>query len=57
MFIILMLLVAPAATQAQSKQAEISVEQRQVIENVIQDYLLRNPIIIRQAINALRVKE
>jgi len=56
-FIILMLLVAPAATQAQSKQPEISVEQRQVIEKVIQDYLLRNPIIIRQAINALRVKE
>ena len=56
-FIALMLLVASATTQAQSKRPEVSVEQRQVIESVIQDYLLRNPIIIRQAINALRAKE
>ena len=56
-FIVLVLLVTPAATQAQSKRPEVSIEQRQVIESVIEDYLLRNPIIIRQAINALRAKE
>jgi len=56
-YIVLVLLVTPAATQAQSKRPEVSIEQRQVIESVIEDYLLRNPIIIRQAINALRAKE
>ena len=56
-FIVLVLLVTPAATQAQSKRPEVSIEQRQIIESVIEDYLLRNPIIIRQAINALRAKE
>ena len=56
-YIVFVLLVTPAATQAQSKRPEVSIEQRQVIESVIEDYLLRNPIIIRQAINALRAKE
>ncbi|MBK17888.1 MAG: hypothetical protein CMM52_03495 [Rhodospirillaceae bacterium] len=48
-------LISPMAI-AQDKSA-VTPEQRKAFEGVIKDYLLKNPIIIRQAIEALRAQE
>ena len=49
----------PMTTSAQDKSAASAVtpEQRKAFEGVIKDYLLKNPIIIREAIQALQAQE
>ncbi len=49
----------PMTTSAQDKSAASAVtpEQRKAFKGVIKDYLLKNPIIIREAIQALQAQE
>jgi protein-disulfide isomerase len=56
---ILALLVAIALTPgaAEAQQAPISPEQRRAIEEVVRDYLLRNPSVLREAFDALERQE
>ncbi len=53
----LALIPAIAVAQSKSGASGVSPEQRKAFEGVIKDYLLKNPIIIRQAIEALRTQE
>lgn len=40
-----------------SSNENISEPQKEAIENIVRDYLLKNPIVIREAMQALQVKE
>jgi len=51
------LLPATVSAQAISDASSVSLEQRKAFEGVIKDYLLKNPVIIRQAIQALQAQE
>ncbi len=48
--------LALAAVAPPASAAEMKAEQRKAIENVIDDYLLRNPEVIERAIQALEAK-
>jgi protein-disulfide isomerase len=51
------LLPVTASAQGSSAASSVSPEQRKAFEGVIKDYLLKNPVIIRQAIQALQAQE
>jgi protein-disulfide isomerase len=51
------LLPVTATAQGSSAANSVSPDQRKAFEGVIKDYLLKNPVIIRQAIQALKAQE
>ena len=51
------LIPTTALAQSKAPASNVTPEQRKAFEGVIKDYLLKNPIIIRQAIEALRAQE
>ena len=53
----LALVAAVVLPPSKSEATSITAEQRKAFESVIRDYLLKNPIIIRQAIDALRARD
>lgn len=51
------LLPVTASAQGESLMSPVTPEQRKMFEGVIKDYLLKNPVIIREALQALQVQE
>ncbi|QJR16265.1 DsbA family protein [Usitatibacter palustris] len=49
--------LATPAVLAQSPAPTVPVEQRAAIESVVRDYLLKNPEVVREAMQALQAKE
>ncbi|MBK9316869.1 MAG: DsbA family protein [Acidobacteria bacterium] len=47
----------PSFTKSESTEAPVSKEQKASIESVIREYLLKNPSIIREAMQALQAQE
>jgi protein-disulfide isomerase len=56
---IALIILSPAllSTQSAAQQKAVSAEQRSAMESVIRDYLLKNPVIIREAMQRLQVQE
>ena len=50
------LLISGLATQALQAQG-LTTEQRKSVETIIYDYLLKNPLVVRQALDSLQVQE
>jgi protein-disulfide isomerase len=51
------LIPVSAPAQGKSLKSPVTPEQRKIFEGVIKDYLLKNPVIIRQAIQTLQAQD
>ena len=55
--LLILALIVPSAGSATTHSENISAEQKKLIENIIQDYLLKNPEVIIQSIREMEARD
>ena len=53
---LIIILIFGSATQALQGQG-LTTEQKRSVETIIYDYLLKNPLVVRQALDSLQIQE